>query len=729
MNLPINLKSLLVLFLICSLTCAMACNGEGDGGEERVIHVLPQEELFEESGHADATAEPFNHWDEDVPPLIPTMCAKCHNTEGFLDFLGITGPTVRMVDNPVLIDPEADNALDCETCHNEKTFTWDTVVFPSGVSVDDLGRWSFCMECHQGRESTVSVNVAIAEAAPEGPDVVDPDLAFINSHYFVAAATQYGGVAMGGYQYDDNIYFPKYSMAEQADVCIECHNPHSLEINIELCQQCHPGVETEMDLFNIRTPDSVPDFDGDGNTTEGIYYEIQGLQQLLEEQIEAYAEQVIGTCIIYDPDTFPYFFIDTNCNGEIDAGENVFSNAYNMWTERLVKATYNLQFTTKDPGNFAHNPDYTIELLYDSIEDLSMAPAFAAPVNPMDLARNELNHFDITAEPFRHWDEDGEVPAVCSRCHTPQGYVFYINHLFVPLEPQPIPYGLTCDTCHLGIDYAFGAPRRFVETIVFPSGLFYDNDPENPNDAFICISCHQGRESTVSVNTAVAGIGEDIVDASLGFINVHYLPAGATIYGNGAEVAYQYSGQTYAGKFDHFTPSAAECPYCHQINEEVHTFEPVLKTPPETNIACVTCHTEVVDDLIETIRRDRPIDYNGNGNNTEPLEDEMATIADALYAGIRAYAAGTIGISIAYDGETYPYWFVDTNDNGVVDIDEATAYPSWTPRLVKATYNYQYYQKEPCAWAHNTNYIAQILIDSTADIGGDVSGFNRPVTP
>ncbi len=53
---------------------------------------------------------------------------------------------------------------------------------------------------------------------------------------------------------------------------------------------------------------------------------------------------------------------------------------------------------------------------------------------------------------------------------------------------------------------------------------------------------------------------------------------------------------------------------------------------------------------------------------------------------------------IAYDGSSYPYFFVDTNGNGIVDTDEAqvpNAFKSWTPRLVKATYNYQFSLKDP----------------------------------
>jgi hypothetical protein len=47
-------------------------------------------------------------------------------------------------------------------------------------------------------------------------------------------------------------------------------------------------------------------------------------------------------------------------------------------------------------------------------------------------------------------------------------------------------------------------------------------------------------------------------------------------------------------------------------------------------------------------------------------------------------------------------------------------------KALRAAYNYQYYQKEPGAWAHNNRYIVQILYDSIQDLGGDTMGLTRP---
>ena len=47
------------------------------------------------------------------------------------------------------------------------------------------------------------------------------------------------------------------------------------------------------------------------------------------------------------------------------------ANRYTKWTPRLLRAAYNYQYAQKDPGLFAHNPDYAAQFLYDSLEDLA----------------------------------------------------------------------------------------------------------------------------------------------------------------------------------------------------------------------------------------------------------------------------------------------------------------------------------------------------------------------
>ena len=82
-------------------------------------------------------------------------------------------------------------------------------------------------------------------------------------------------------------------------------------------------------------------------------------------------------------------------------------------------------------------------------------------------------------------------------------------------------------------------------------------------------------------------------------------------------------------------------------------------------------------------------------------------LADDVYAGLQAYAtAHPDADDIVYDSHSHPYWF----DN------EGEDYSTWTPRLLRAAYNYQYALKDPGGFAHNNKYVGQALYDNLEDM-------------
>jgi hypothetical protein len=623
------------------------------------------------SAHADETSEAFRHWDEDDPPVVSARCAKCHSEGGALDFFGADGTEPRVVEN----DHDINTVISCVACHNEATMNWDTVVFPSGAEISGLGSEARCMECHQGRASTVSVDTSIEEAGLEDMDTVSEDLGFTNIHYFAAAASQYGTLAQGGYQYEGKAYDARFRHVEGFDTCISCHSSHTLELQAEACAECHG----DGDFKDIRMISSASDYDGDGDVEEGIYYEIEGLQEMLYEAIQAYGEEVSGTPIIYDAASHPYFFDD--------AGEG-----YAAWTGRLAKAAYNYQTSKKDPGAFAHGGKYIIQLLYDSIEDLNQA--LSSPIDLSNASRGDAGHFDGSAEAFRHWDEEGEVPGGCARCHSADGLPTYIaNDANVATEPAN---GFMCVTCHNEAEF----PALYeVTEVTFPSGATASFEDTTSN---LCLECHQGRESTVSVDRRIGDNEDNAVVEGLGFVNVHYFAAGATLFGNEAQGAYQFNGKEYLGRNAH-VPNFDTCAGCHNVHElEVKTDE------------CTTCHGEFED--VTDIRMGST-DYDGDGDTSGGINSEIAGMTEALYAAIQAYAESTDGVSpIEYNPASYPYFFDDAGER----------FATWTPALLRAAYNYQYVQKDPGAFAHNAQYIIQVLYDSIEHVGGDVSGMTRP---
>lgn len=673
-----------------------------EGGEECDGAPCPAwiVEAWAGSAHADETAEAFRHWDGEDPQEIPVTCAKCHSEGGHLDFLGADGSAAGVVDAPAPVG----TLVSCTVCHNPVSVDKVSVVFPSGVEITGTDASVRCMECHQGLESTVGVNQVLADFGLD-PDESSPDLPFLNIHYFAAGASLYGSDVHGGYEFEGKAYMPKFGHVPGYDSCIGCHNMHTLELKVTECAVCHQNVTGAEDLKTVRMPGSLVDYDGDGSITEGIYEELEGLQALLYQAIQAYASEVVGTPIVYDPLAYPYFFIDTNANGSVDGGEAIFPNRYVAFTPRLVQAAYNYQAYEKDPGAFAHNGKYYAQLLYDSIATLN--EALAQPVDLAQAHRDPAGHFNATAEAFRHWDADGEVPGACSKCHTAGGLPFYLKQ-GVAISVPPTT-SLACSTCHSSLEeFTLFAS----DEVTFPSKAklsFGEGVTSN-----LCLNCHQGRESTVSVNAhlAAAGAGDDEVSDKIRFINVHYFAAGATLFGAEAQGAYQYEGQEYVGRFAH-VPGFDTCASCHNVH---------ALTLQET--ACTACHGQFED--VAAIRM-MAGDYDGDGAQ-EGVAGELTTLHEGLLAALQAYAADTIGTPIAYDAVAYPYWFVDANGNGAHDADEADGYATWTPRLLRAAYNYQYAAKDPGAFAHNARYIAQVLYDSLLDVGGEgaVAGMTRP---
>jgi hypothetical protein len=325
-------------------------------------------------------------------------------------------------------------------------------------------------------------------------------------------------------------------------------------------------------------------------------------------------------------------------------------------------------------------------------------------------------HFDRGSQPFHDWDKEKEIPAVCARCHGANSLPEYLKEG----KNTPAPHvknGFACTNCHADLlTYA----RHNVPEVTFPSGVTVDS---GNNDSNLCMTCHQGRESTASVNKAIAGLALDTPDPKLNFLHVHYYPAGATMYGTEAKVAYEYEGKKYVGRFAHM-PNVSTCTGCHQP----HGGEVKIDR-------CGGCHDGIktVADLAN-IRMSTRGDFDGNGKE-EGIAREIAGLQDQLYAAIQSYAKTVGGTPIAFTKAAYPYWYADTNGNGRIDPEElnpANKYPAYTPRLLQAVFNYTFSVRDPGGAYHNGRYVLQLLYDSLESLnasgkaGVNMSGKVRP---
>lgn len=293
--------------------------------------------------------------------MIPAECAKCHSKPGFADFLGVDRSESGQVDRPA----EIGTTVVCYVCHVRAAVRLDSAVSECGVRLVDLGRSAGCVVCHQGRTCSDTVDQAIAEASPVDDDEPSALLGSVDSHAN-SAATVFGTQVRGAYEYQGKRYSGPFSRMGEGFLCLQCHDPHSLEVDVGTCESCHMGTWESPQQIRAHGID----YDGDNDVAEGVASEVDTIRQALLRAIQAYASAQAGTPIVYDGEAYPYYFVDSDSNGEVDSAEASFGNSYNAWTPRLLKAAYNYNYAIKDPGAYAHNLDYVLQILYDSLEDI-----------------------------------------------------------------------------------------------------------------------------------------------------------------------------------------------------------------------------------------------------------------------------------------------------------------------------------------------------------------------
>ncbi|MDO5704445.1 MAG: cytochrome C [Paracoccus sp. (in: a-proteobacteria)] len=326
-----------------------------------------------------------------------------------------------------------------------------------------------------------------------------------------------------------------------------------------------------------------------------------------------------------------------------------------------------------------------------------------APLNPEQIkignaaeiaAWSRSGHADAASRSFTNWNEAGTIPPNCAACHSGAGFRAYHGlDGSAGGEVPPVPVGgvIDCDTCH---NPGIGEIRE----VRLPNGLMH---PVRGGEAS-CLTCHQGRASGSGIAAAVAEKMEDTPDPGISFINPHYGNAAATWLGGYAGLGYEYDGKTYEGRFTH-APPVETCAACH----DPHSLEVAADN-------CQTCHG-ATDAMAIRISR---LSHDGSGDTTKGIGQDIAANADVLKQLILDYAREVSGRPMIYDGGRHPYFFADANDDGVIDEadGERVAYDAWTPRLLKAAYNWKFVSSDKGVHVHNPHYALQLLYDSAEDL-------------
>ena len=95
--------------------------------------------------------------------------------------------------------------------------------------------------------------------------------------------------------------------------------------------------------------------------------EIVGQLTTLYAGIQAYARVGLpqSSPIIYVPGSYPYWFKDTDGNGQLTPGEDSYGNRYRDFDDELLRAVFNYH-SAQDPCSDLHNYRYTLQTIYDS---------------------------------------------------------------------------------------------------------------------------------------------------------------------------------------------------------------------------------------------------------------------------------------------------------------------------------------------------------------------------
>ncbi len=114
------------------------------------------------------------------------------------------------------------------------------------------------------------------------------------------------------------------------------------------------------------------DWDGDGNTTEGVKGEIDTLAEALYAQIQEYAEghgrhghriRCSDLSVLHR-----WMPISDGKTDKDEQGRQLFATMPGRRACSRPPST--ISTAQKDPGAFVHNPQYVIQFLIDSIGDL-----------------------------------------------------------------------------------------------------------------------------------------------------------------------------------------------------------------------------------------------------------------------------------------------------------------------------------------------------------------------
>jgi hypothetical protein len=253
-----------------------------------------------------------------------------------------------------------------------------------------------------------------------------------------------------------------------------------------------------------------------------------------------------------------------------------------------------------------------------------------------------------------------------------------------------------------------------------------------------------GKYYQILPNEVAAALDAQLVGAS--YQNPHDLGAAATFLGADAAGYYQYP-LTYetTPKTNPYKNQAAHagflCTDCHDAH--------ALAIPSTLDCSALSCHhghAGTSDQTMNGLKGKSGLWY--MGGTDQGVYANYTQMMAKLYTAIQQYSlakgnvgAGTSVICFNQSDASHLDFFVGT---GLGQTDgtcpsstpwgQAGSNTAYTPRLLRAVYNYKFLVQDPGAWAHNPKYITDVMYDAIKDLNQGIpvasqintTGWTRP---
>jgi len=356
-------------------------------------------------GHFDATAPA---WAENAWP-----CNRCHTTIGFQNWVGLVGTAGYEGDSsgnywgstygsPTPAITATPGPLQCAACHNSVTDAVTAgitdILFPSNVKVSTTKVVALCGQCHMGRVSGPDITTAIGTTTTF-------TLSFKNPHYLGAAGIMFGSNTHMMYEYTAKTYaaYPvfygpgttngaapgPYGSPHGAK-CTGCHvaNGGDHFTAVDLASTIPSGGSTRFPAGSFGACNTCHANGPTGDhRLEPVKANVAELAAQLLAGLNTYltANGQPAICYSFTGASGQYFFYATTANaGAACTTEATSANVYKKFDAHALEAAFNLQWSQKEPGAFAHNGDYVLQTLIDSIQDLAGVTPATLPCDAHD---------------------------------------------------------------------------------------------------------------------------------------------------------------------------------------------------------------------------------------------------------------------------------------------------------------------------------------------------------